>query len=307
MKYFKLIRIVNLLILALTQYLFKYFLIDYYYNTTALTDFQFFLLVFSTVCIAAAGYVINDIQDVNTDTNNKPTKVLVGREISEKTANSIYLALNSIGIIIGFYLSYAVDKPNYAMVFVFSSGLLYMYATNLKNYVVVANISIAILTAVSILIIGLFEILPIYGVNDAYEHLNKHVFTRLLVYSGFAFYLNFLREIVKDVEDIDGDYNTGRKTIPIEIGVKRTGMLIAILTFLLIALLFGLGYTYFFSNEIVIGYLLFAVLLPLFFIAIKASMATKKTDFKILKNVLKGTMVTGICLVIIIHQFVLTK
>ncbi|SFU56504.1 4-hydroxybenzoate polyprenyltransferase [Pustulibacterium marinum] len=306
MQYLKLVRWPNLLIILVTQAVFKYFLIDYYFQETAMTNWQFWLLSLATICIAAAGYIINDIEDVDADMINRPDAVVIKKHISEKAAFNLFLILNCIGMILGFYLSYAVGQPNYAIIFVFSSGLLYLYATRFKSIIIVSNILISLLTAISILMVGVFTILPIMIANDAYVEMSKYIFIQLLIYAGFAFLINFLREIVKDAEDIDGDYNQEIQTIPIALGLKRTGIVVAIVTLAVAASVFILLYTQLYRFDIIIYYGILAILAPLIFIAIKAFMASKKKDFTLLKHLLKGVMITGIASVYIIFQFVLT-
>ncbi len=113
MKYLNLIRWKNLLIIALVQILIKYALFLPFNIDITLNWFGFTLLVLSTLCIAAAGYVINDVYDVETDLVNRPDKVIVGKSVSEKTANNLFIILNVIGVLIGFYLSHLVGKSGF--------------------------------------------------------------------------------------------------------------------------------------------------------------------------------------------------
>lgn len=306
MKYLQLVRFVNLIIIAATQIIFKFFLIDYYYSHTALNHVNFTLFVFATMCIAAAGYVINDIEDVAIDKINKPDKVIVGKTIGEKSANYLFILLNIIGMSIGFYLSYAVGKPNFAILFVFSSGLLYLYATRFKSILLVSNIIVSFLTAISIIIVGVFCIIPEYGNNPDYLSLNKYVFIYLLIYAGFAFLMNLLREITKDAEDMEGDRQHEINSIPLAIGFRKTGLLAGILTTVILAGVFALVYQYLFSYQWVVAYVFIAILTPLIYAAIKAFMAVKKENFTVLKHIYKIVMITGIISVYVIYKLVFT-
>ena len=73
-SFLKLIRLKNLTIVALTQLLIKFSLINPFVDNFILTNAQFYLLVLATVFITASGYIINDIYDVATDTINKNQK-----------------------------------------------------------------------------------------------------------------------------------------------------------------------------------------------------------------------------------------
>ena len=147
LHFLNLIRWKNLLIIALVQVLIKYALFLPFNIDITLNWFGFSLLVLSTLCIAAAGYVINDLYDLETDLVNRPERVIVGKLISEKTANNLFIALNVIGVLIGFYLSHLVGKSSFFALFVIISALLYVYASYLKQSLLIGNIVVSILVA----------------------------------------------------------------------------------------------------------------------------------------------------------------
>jgi 4-hydroxybenzoate polyprenyltransferase len=160
MKYLKLIRFKNLLMLAFMQLVFRYLFLANSYVDMALTDFNYILLVLSTICIAAGGYVINNIIDQDTDEIAKPQNRVVGVSISETVAYNWYIGLTIVGVGIGFYLSNVIYKPTFASMFILVATLLYVYATNLKQIPLLGNVIVAFLLSVSILIIALFDIFP---------------------------------------------------------------------------------------------------------------------------------------------------
>jgi 4-hydroxybenzoate polyprenyltransferase len=129
MKYLKLIRIQNLLLLAFMQVLFRYTFLKTATFTTltptknflALSHFQFGLLVLATVCIAAAGYIINAI--LNQDIDENPKSCIIGIHISESKAYNLYVAFNLIGVGIGFYLSNVIQKPSFSSLFIFVAAI----------------------------------------------------------------------------------------------------------------------------------------------------------------------------------------
>ena len=105
------------------QVLFRYSFLKQQNIPLALSDWQYGLLVLSTVLIAAAGYVINNIFDVETDRINKPNGVIIGRGISETNGYNIYIALNITGVAIGFYLSNVIQRPGFATIFIFIASI----------------------------------------------------------------------------------------------------------------------------------------------------------------------------------------
>lgn len=275
------------------QMLFRYGFLNFQDISLALSDLQFGILVLSTVCIAAAGYIINNIFDKETDTiNNK--NVIVGNDISEATAYNLYIALNVIGVGGGFYLSNVIEKPGFALLFIIVSGTLYLYASSFKQSLLIGNIIVALLTAVSVIIVGLFDLYPMITA-DTQVHLGI-LFKIILDYAMFAFLINFIREIVKDLEDVKGDYNLGMNTLPIALGFARTSKIVLIATGLITIYLFYYIYNYYFSNDLYIStlYSLLFIIAPLLFFCVKLVSAKNSADFKTLSIILKMVLLFGI-------------
>lgn len=299
MNFLKLIRYQNLLMLALMQLVFHFvFFKNQPELELALSDVEFTLLVIATVCIAAGGYVINNIMDQETDDFSKPENVIVGKHISEGMAYNIYVAFNIIGVGIGFYLSNIIQKPMFSAVFIVVAGTLYMYATSLKQNLLIGNIIVALLLSFSVVIIGIFDLYPITQESNQLQMAT--LFSILLDYALFAFMINFIREIVKDIEDMDGDYNSGMSTLPIVLGKERTAKIAFGLTFIPIALLIYYMNENLMEVQLVIVYLLLFVLAPLLYFLIKIWNAKTKKDFKHLSLVLKLVLLFGILSVVAI-------
>jgi 4-hydroxybenzoate polyprenyltransferase len=298
MNFLKLIRYQNLLMLAFMQLIFRYGFLKLQDIPLALADWQYLLLVLSTVLIAAGGYVINNIFDQNTDNDNKPNSVIVGKSISETNAYSIYVSLNSIGVAIGFYLSNVIEKPGFAAIFILIAATLYFYATSLKQMILIGNIIVALLLSFSIIIIGIFDLFPV--VNTENQPLMANLFSILIDYAIFAFCINFIREIVKDLEDIDGDYNQGMSTLPIAIGKSRTIKIVLGLSLISLFLLLFYINKYLFSLLFVTLFLLVFVIAPLLFFIIKIWNAKSQKEFYNLSMLLKWILFFGIVSILVI-------
>lgn len=291
MNILKLIRWKNLLIIVLVQILIKFALFKPFGVEITLNWFGFSLLVLSTVCIAAAGYIINDIYDVETDTLNRPNKVIVGRSITEKKANGLFLFFNFTGVLIGFYLSHLVGKSGFFVLFVLISALLYIYASYLKRMVLIGNIVVSLLVAFSIMIVGIFELLPVTNYQNQASQLI--MFRVLLDYALFAFIINLIREMIKDIEDVDGDYKAGMKTLPILIGRERTRNITFVISLIpIIGLIFYLT-NYLYRHTILVIYFLLMVAGPLIYVSIKIFQAKSKKDYKLISNLIKLIMLLG--------------
>lgn len=298
----KLIRYQNLLFIIATQILIKYALFGSFGISITLSDFGFFLLCFSTVCIAAAGNIINDLNDLETDRINKPKKLILGKIISEKTSYSAYIILTVIGVGIGFYLSNLIERPGFTAIFIIISALLYLYATYLKDILLVGNMVISCLVAMVIIIVGLFDLLP--AITPENQLTQSIIFSILLDYALFAFLINLLREMVKDQEDINGDYNSGRSTLAIVLGKNRASKIIFIVGLIPLILILFYIYDYLYENLYAVLYALLLIVAPLLYFQINVITAKTKKQFSELSKLLKVIMFLGL-LSIGLYQFIL--
>ena len=301
MNFLRLIRYQNLLLLAFMQLIFRYGFLKHEAVYLFLSDFQYFLLVLSTVLIAAAGYIINDVMDQETDNDNKPNQVIIGKHISEAMAYNLYFVLNVTGVGIGFYLSNSIQKPTFAGIFIIIVTLLYLYATTFKKMLLIGNIIVAFLLAISILIVGVYDLLPLTFENNKKEM--GIYFSLLLDYALFAFLINFIREIVKDMEDVNGDYNQGMNTLPIVLGVSRTAKVVFGLGVVASLILLWYINTYLMSNTLYFAviYALLFVVSPMIFFVVKIWNAKTKKEFALLSKVLKWVIFFGIVSILVIQ------
>lgn len=282
------------------QLLFRYGFLEYQNIPLALNDWQYCLLVFATLMIAAGGYIINNIMDQPTDIINKPNQVVVGKYISETNAYNIYLVLNVLGVGTGFYLSNTIEKPGFAAIFIVISATLYLYATSLKQMILVGNIIVALLLAFSVLIIGIFDLLPV--INPENKMVMADLFAILVDYALFAFVINFIREMVKDLEDVNGDYNQGMNTLPIALGIKRTSKVVLVLSLFPIIMVVMYIKKYFFAYELYVAtiYALISIVAPLLYFSIKMADAKKEKDFHHLSMILKLIILFGLFSIVVV-------
>jgi 4-hydroxybenzoate polyprenyltransferase len=300
MKFFKLIRFQNLLLLALMQLIFRFGYLELIKIPLSLFYWQYSLLVLATVLIAAGGYVINDIFDQEADEINKPKATIIGKSISETNAYTIYAALTIAGVACGFILANSVNHPNFAIIFVLIATLLYFYASTLKQVAVIGNIVVAALLAFSVIIIGIFDIFP--NTFDFNQQQMSVAFAILLDYAKFAFIINLVREIVKDCEDFKGDNLQGMRTLPIVIGVERTTKIAFALLLLPTVYLFYYIYNYLYQNELFYGifYVFIFVIAPIIYSLIQIWNAKEKNDFHFISKILKWVIFFGILSVAVV-------
>ena len=290
--FLKLIRWQNLLMIAITQFLVRYclimpaFTVEYKVLNVFpdhLNKLQFIFLVASTLLIAGGGYIINDIQDITMDHNNKPGKNKINNGISEKNALNIYYAVTIIGVIIGFYTAFTIEKISLGFVPLFAAVSLYMYSTFYKKRFLSGNIMIAVLSALSVMIVGLFE--PAFYKSFIY----------LLWYGVFAFEISLIREIIKDIEDKDGDERAQSKSLPIMYGIKKTKVVVFGLIIFMVASIMHVLYNDFYDNTVISFWILTSLfILPLFILAYSLYISEEKKDFQFASAIAKGYMMMGI-------------
>ncbi len=302
MHILNLIRWKNLLMIILIQYLIKYALLEPFGVSTALDAFGFITLTLSTILIAAAGNIINDIYDVETDTINKPNHIIVGKHISEKMAYNLFIIFNILGVGLGYYVSYLVGKSAFFALFVIISALLYIYATYLKRTLLIGNIVISILVALSIIIVGFFDLLP--NVTAQNQSTQLTFFKIVMDYAYFAFIINLIREIAKDIEDIDGDHKVGMNTLPVAIGRDRTNKILFALSLIpLLTIIFYITNSIY-KNQIAVIYFLVFIVGPLIYLCIKIFNAKTKKNYSYISNILKLIMLSGM-LSLLLYKYIL--
>lgn len=302
MHILNLIRYKNLLLIVLVQLLIRFALFEPFQIDVKLNLLGYSLLILATVCIAAAGNIINDIYDIDTDRINKPDKIIVGKSISEKTAFNLFLILNVIGVGLGFYLSHSVGKSPFFSIFVVTSATLYVYASFLKQTPILGNIVISLLVGMSILIVGIFDLIPaITEVNRA----TQITFFKILIdYAVFAFLISLVREMIKDIEDIDGDYNAQMNTLPIIIGRERAKHIAFVVSLSPIIAVIYFIVTYLYTQQVATGYFLICVLAPLLYVTIKIYGANSKKQYQHISTMYKIVMLLGM-LSLLLYPFIL--
>nr|WP_321237537.1 geranylgeranylglycerol-phosphate geranylgeranyltransferase [uncultured Psychroserpens sp.] len=287
-----LIRWKNLVMIIIAQVLIKYALFEPFPSITTLSTIGFILLVIATLCIAAAGNIINDIYDIETDTINKPDKVVIGKQVSEKVAYSLFFAFNIIGILLGFYISYSVGESSFFSIFVIISLALYVYASYLKGTILFGNVLISFLVAMSILIVGIFDLLP--AIIPQTRNTQMTFFKIVIDYAVFAFLVNLIREIVKDIQDIDGDYKAGMNTLPIVLGRERANKIAFIISMLPIGAVIYFIVTYLYTQQIAIWYFLIFIIAPLVYCTIKIFSAKHDKHYQHISILYKIILLLGL-------------
>lgn len=268
----QLIRLPNLLIIFLTQYFTAIFLIGMNESYKLyLYDPNLFLLSASTVLIAAGGYIINDYYDIKIDYINRPQKVVVGKLIKRRIALTTHVVFSFFGVLIGLFINLLIGGVNLIAAF-----LLWFYSNHLKRLPFVGNVVIAFLTA-----IGLLVVVILYPKNQWIVY----------IYAMFAFFINLIREIIKDIEDWKGDQAFGCKTLPVVFGIRKTKKIVLFIWLVFIGTIVWLTLKQ--DNYFLKIYFVFLAIPAVVFIQ-RLIRADSKRDFYLLSGFSKLIMLSGI-------------
>lgn len=295
--FFNLIRWKNLLLIIYVQLVIKFLFLPYFNTNSQLQNWQFLILLAAILFLTAAGYIINDFYDIATDHINKPSKNSIGIKISKEKAILIYQYFNILGISFGAIICFSLQKPSLFFIFLTTALLLYYYSKYLKALPLIGNFIVAFLIALSIFLLAIFDINHSQKTTDY-----NFVIATFSMVSFFAFCLNFIREILKDIEDVNGDYYLNMNTLPILIGRNRAKKLVLILTILttsilIIFLLFFAG-----NNKIIAIYTVVFIIIPLLYIASKILNLSSPKKIHKISMLLKLVMFFG-CNIFILLSF----
>ncbi|PCI10378.1 MAG: ubiquinone biosynthesis protein UbiA [Flavobacteriaceae bacterium] len=218
---FSVVRGYNILALVVAQYLAAIFIFSPHKSLShVLFDFNLFFIVLASVCVIASGYIINNFYDKEKDQINRPVKSKIDSYVSQKTKLSIYFLLNFIGVFLAYLVSWRASA--FFAIYIF---LIWFYSHKLKKFPIIGLISAAILT-----------ILPFFAVFVYYKNFSSIIF----VHAVFLFLLLLIRELMKNLENMDGDILVNNQTVAIKYGevfIKKLSTFLLILILIPIYLL----------------------------------------------------------------------
>ncbi len=311
--FFRLIRWPNLIFIALTQSLFYYCIIvpslpeSYSGLPYTLTQPIFYLLMTASVFIAAAGYIINDYFDINIDQVNKPDKMVVEKIIKRRSAILLHWVITSVGLLISLYVSF---KTSFIIIIanLLCALLLWVYSTTFKKQLLSGNIIISLLTAWTVMVLY-------FAANNTYHftiQFPQEIFTAMnrifkfaVLYAGFAFIISLVREVVKDIEDIQGDAKYNCKTMPIVWGIPSSkvfaGVWLVVLPGALSIILF---YALQLGWWLATLYCSIMVVAPLIWILRKLYTAQNTQQYHQVSSIIKLVMLSGIVSMLLFKLYV---
>jgi len=309
--FLKLIRWQNLVIIMLTMVLMRYAVIapliskigvilikgsgDEIPMTLQLPWYDFIILIAATVFITAGGYVINDYFDIKTDLINRG-EVIVGSKIPRRQAMMWHNILNIAGVSAGFYISWRIGYFWLGILFLIVSGLLYFYSASYKRQFLIGNIVVAILIAMVPILVVIYEwpaLYRFYKVNAIDLPNFNLIFYWVGGFALFAFLTSLTREIIKDIEDFEGDLAYGRNTIPVIIGVLTSKIVAVCLVIITIAILYFVWH-FFINDKITLLYLSICIVIPLLFVIYQLVISKNRKALHGASRLMKIVMLAGI-------------
>jgi len=307
MAYFRLFRVVNLLIMLLIMYFFRYFLFESalgFENTVSpLSDLQFALLALMFVLLAAGGYALNDYYDIGMDEINSPGKTVLRNKLSLSAGQSWFFILSAAGMVVGFILAFMLKATSLYFMPVFIAAMYWFYSTKYKREFLSGNLVVSFMAALNIGIIYLYYIMAFIHAGTIPVIMMPYINTITIIFVSFAFYVTFIREIVKDVPDMEGDKEFDCSNIPLRYGIPVTRIVLLILAVVLLA---SLAVFAWYSNQLSKSYLTYYILILLvpFWIYIIRGIwtAKEKKDFNDLATFIKIFMVAGVVSLQLLHM-----
>lgn len=296
--FFKLIRWPNLFFIALTQVLFHYCLLQPVFKAggirPVISDAMLFVILATSVLIAAAGYIINDYFDINIDQINKPHRQFIPRFVTRRWAILWHSALSAAGVILSFYAGWKMRVWWIGPANMVCVTLLFVYSSTFKKRFLTGNIIIALLTAWTVAILGFASAYYLYfaGNNVATQ---ARILRYTILYTSFAFIISLIREAVKDIEDLKGDVRYGCKTLPIVAGINAAKTYVMVW---LVVLTGTIVVMQVYAAQLgwwgIVWYALFFIVVPLVYLSYKFVKAGRTQEYHRISTLTKLVMLTGI-------------
>ncbi len=309
--FLKLIRWPNLLIVALTMILMRYAVIEPVISKISVVLnggtgdaiqlslkfpwYDFLILVIATLFITAGGYVINDYFDIKTDLINRG-EVIVGTKIPRRQAMKWHNILNIAGVTAGFFISWKAGYFWMGILFLIVSGLLYFYSASYKRQFLIGNIVVALLTAMVPMLVVFYEwpaLYRYYTMNAMVPPQLGLVFYWVGGFALFAFLTTLTREIIKDIEDFEGDIAYGRNTVPVVTGILTSKIISIIFILITVALLYIVWY-FFLNDKITLIYISCTVVLPLLYVIYQLIISSDKRQLHSASRLMKIIQIAGV-------------
>ena len=275
---FSVVRIYNILIIVLAQYLTSIFILSDKKLFDVIFDFNLFLLILCSSLSIASGYIINNFYDQKKDIINKPIKSKIDDVVKKSTKLYFYFILNFVVLFFASIIS--LRAVIFFSVYIF---FLWFYSHKLKRLLFLGNLFYSLLT-----ITPFFAILLYY----------KNIDLIIAAYALFLFFILLLKDITKDLKNLVGDFTENYQTIPVAFGEDFSRIIISLITFINVILIINL-FLNFSDGYMNIYYGISLILLLIF--TIKLYNSKKVSDYLELHNILRLIIGLGVFSIILLE------
>jgi len=275
---FSVIRIYNILVVILAQYLTAIFILDDQesFSSTLLDPYLFVIILCSSISIAS-GYIINNFYDYEKDIINRPIRSNIDRSIRKRTKLNLYFSLNLLCVILSLFISIRA-----VVFFLIYNMILWLYSHKLKKILIIGNVLSSLLT-----------ITPFFAIFLYYKNFSKII----AVYALFLFFIILAKDLVKDLENLKGDFTLNYKTIAVVYGEKFSK--IAINTIIIINYIIVISLILYFDIGSMFYYY-YLCLLVLTFVLFFVWKSNDKRDYLFIHNIMRALIISGIFSIILI-------
>ncbi len=274
---FSLVRGYNIIFIIIAQIVSSIFIFSGYHNIyKVIFDLNIWLIILSTSTSISAGYIINNFYDSSKDLINRPLKTFLEHEISGSTKLSAYIILNFLTL----FFSLLVSLKAFIFFGIYSLGI-FLYSIKISKYLFLRNF-------LSVMLV----ITPFFAITVYYKNFSLEIFTHAI----FLFFVILVKELIKDLENIKGDFTMNYKTIPVVYGEKWTKIYISLYIFFMI----GISVNLIFNYEIFMMKYFYVISIP-FFIAFSYLLwkHNNKKYYETLHNSIKTLITLGIFSIIL--------
>lgn len=298
----RLVRLPNLLMIAFVQFSIQKAVItpimQKYGFDLPENSVYLYMLIVATVLIAAGGYIINNYFDIKIDSINNPDKVVVGKSVSKRAAMLIYQIVTAMGVVVGLALAHLIKNYSLAFVFVVVPGVLWFYAASYKRQFLIGNLMVAFCSALVLITVALLEVGTL---EQAYTKLlystplPKEIYAWTGAFAMFSFISTLVRELIKDMQDIEGDGEMECRTVPIKIGIANTKIWVnVIILSIILLLLYALYFLIPIQDTINARFVWIGLVLPFGFLAYLVQTSHSSKAFEQAATFAKYIMLVGV-------------
>lgn len=311
--YFQLLRVSNLAFMAILLYVMEKWvavpLLHMERFPEQVSWWILTLLILSVVLIAAGGYVINDYFDVKIDRINRPDDLIVTRVISREMAMRIFQVCTILGVLAGLATAWCAHSWNLLFVYIVIPGLLWFYSASYKRILLVGNLVVAFVSALVPMLVAMVNVDMLrFQYQDSLVH--TPIVGELYLWIGgfalFAFLLTWVREIVKDMEDIEGDCELECRSMPIVWGIPATKVVVTILLVVTMAFIGYIAYAVLpfpmVWKSLTMRYIVFGLVVPIVCVVVLLWAAKNKQEYQRCQLIVKLIMFIGILFGFVIQQ-----